>query len=509
MLFLLSCAAPSADTAVPTGDPRDSAGDDTATVSQEGACDAPVDALAYTTLALPFTTVDSDGERFEHSPAALADFDGDGDDDLVVGIRLEGIVYAGNEAGSFPSASKLSPLDHVSSLAVGDLDGDGDLDILAGNTTGRSALFRNEGGQFTEEIDPIGISQLRVRQLGLGDADGDGDLDVYVAASSNGSTRDQLFFNDGTGAFTDESARVPVDSDDGLGWMGIWLDYDQDGDDDHYTLNADQNAGPCSRMLQNDGTAQFTDVTDACGCGYQGSPMGASVGDVDGDAWPDLFITNSGLTLLYQNARDGTFFDAAAAMNAATWAGTGSMSFGSQWFDAENDGDDDILVSTGPFYGGADGSQPAEQVDRFLFRDGDQFDDAAPALGFDDVGAGRAVATGLVDDDATLDVLVTNLGTESYLRTASCNGNGVLVVDLEGAGANTFGVGARVTVTDTAGVARARWNLSASGWGAYTHPRVHVGTGSARPATVRVDWPGGGTTEVDVEPGTWRVSVAE
>jgi hypothetical protein len=75
---------------------------------------------------------------------------------------------------------------------------------------------------------------------------------------------------------------------------------------------------------------------------------GVSVGDFDGDGWPDLYFTNSGFgrpNALYRNKGDGTFEDVAAAAGVADLNEPGvGVSMGSVWGDFDNDGREDLLV---------------------------------------------------------------------------------------------------------------------------------------------------------------------
>ena len=78
--------------------------------------------------------------------------------------------------------------------------------------------------------------------------------------------------------------------------------------------------------------------------------MGASVSvtDVNNDAWPDLYFTNSRFghpNALYLNLRDGTFRDVARDAGVADLnrEGTG-VSMGAAWGDYDNDGLEDLLV---------------------------------------------------------------------------------------------------------------------------------------------------------------------
>lgn len=91
------------------------------------------------------------------------------------------------------------------------------------------------------------------------------------------------------------------------------FDYDNDGDQDIYLVNAgihdkpSSGAIPQNALYRNDGGWTFTDVTKAAGVADPGWGSGATVADIDNDGFLDLYITNWGPNVLYRNRGDGTF----------------------------------------------------------------------------------------------------------------------------------------------------------------------------------------------------------
>ena len=65
-----------------------------------------------------------------------------------------------------------------------------------------------------------------------------------------------------------------------------------------------------NRLYRNRGDGTFEDVTDRAGVGYRGFCHGLTVGDMDSDGYPDLFLANLGPNVLYLNNGDGTFREA-------------------------------------------------------------------------------------------------------------------------------------------------------------------------------------------------------
>ncbi len=125
------------------------------------------------------------------------------------------------------------------------------------------------------------------------------------------------------------------------------LDYDGDGWPDLYFTNAPSvnmsraGAQAQSMLYHNNRNGTFTDVTDKAGVGYPCWAMGAAVGDIDNDGWPDLTVSCFGGVVLYRNNHDGTFTNVTQRSGLAAdkgWA-TG-VAFG----DYDGDGFVDLFV---------------------------------------------------------------------------------------------------------------------------------------------------------------------
>lgn len=125
-----------------------------------------------------------------------------------------------------------------------------------------------------------------------------------------------------------------------------FLDYDNDGWLDIYLVNSGKcdfyNPQPALRnaLYHNNRDGTFTDVTDKAGVGSGGYGQGVSVGDYDGDGFPDMYLTQYGKSILYHNNGDGTFADVTekAGVAAPGWASS------AVWFDYDNDGRLDLFV---------------------------------------------------------------------------------------------------------------------------------------------------------------------
>lgn len=127
------------------------------------------------------------------------------------------------------------------------------------------------------------------------------------------------------------------------------FDYDNDGDLDllfvggkSWEWSKEPNPNPRSLCLyQNDGSANFVDVTADVGLNIELYGMGPAIGDFDNDGWDDLFVSAVGVNRLFKN-QEGKFVEvteqAGVAGEAAAW------STGASWFDYDNDGRLDLFV---------------------------------------------------------------------------------------------------------------------------------------------------------------------
>ena len=164
----------------------------------------------------------------------LADFDGDNDLDAALASWLyPSRILRNNGAGSFVVAASLTWPGGATEVVAADFDSDGDQDLVFGNYGGfADRLLRNDGtGQFAHDpaaIPPVvngGSAQLRVVDL---ENDGDADLLCVRVALPLGSNRVHTLINDGTGTFSlDTNSLTEL-----LAWRVACGDLDGDGDVD-------------------------------------------------------------------------------------------------------------------------------------------------------------------------------------------------------------------------------------------------------------------------------------
>jgi hypothetical protein len=248
-------------------------------------------------------------------------------------------------------------------VAVGDINNDGLPDIFFTANDRPCKLYLNNGHfQFKDITKQAGIKGRSDWKTGctMADVNGDGWLDIYVCYSGKGnaaSRRNELYINNHDNSFT-ESARSFGLADTGCSTQAIFFDYDLDGDLDCYVLNhstkAYKNVG--LHYLKNDVDAlagdhlyrndngHFTDVSRAAG--ISGNPisfgLGIGVSDLNGDGWPDIYISNdyTEQDYLYINNQDGTF----SQKEMYAFGHLSQFSMGNDLADMNNDGLPDIIT---------------------------------------------------------------------------------------------------------------------------------------------------------------------
>jgi len=131
------------------------------------------------------------------------------------------------------------------------------------------------------------------------------------------------------------------------------LDYDNDGKMDLFFTNGAKlpelrktSSAYYNALLRNRGDGTFEDVTAKAGLNGQmlGYSFGVAVGDYDNDGSADIFIANAGRNTLYHNNGNGTFTDVTTG-SGLDQKPDNVLSVGAAWFDFDNDGLLDLIVS--------------------------------------------------------------------------------------------------------------------------------------------------------------------
>jgi len=451
------------------------------------------------------------------SGVTMADVNGDGRLDLYVSgvddeMRGRNVLYINNGDGTFTDrtdAYGLGFAGYGTQAAFFDYDGDGDLDMYLLNSstlqrvaraqsTSRTArdaaagdrLYRNDDGRFVDVSEHAGIYGS-VEGFGLGisisDLNLDGCPDIYVA--NDFPENDFLYLNNCDGTF--HEAITETTGHTSRFSMGVDVaDFNNDGRPDiavvdmlpdsepilktaasaeSYTLfNLKLAAGYHPQYSRNTlqlnrgvvgGTLRFSEIGQLAGIEATDWSWAPLFADFDNDGFKDLFVTNG----IYRRPND---LDYIASLDSGRPPRLDRM--------------------------------PSVPLAKYAFHNnGDlTFGNRARDWGLGDPGFSNGAAYADLDNDGNLDLVVNNLNAPaSIYRNLGAGGGGGgghhLRIVLRGSGANTAGIGAKVTVR-TQGRTQLLEQSPTRGFQSSVDPVLHVGLGAAtRVDTLTVTWPDG------------------
>jgi FG-GAP-like repeat/ASPIC and UnbV len=318
-------------------------------------------------------------------------------------------------------------------VVLDDFDHDGRLDLMVSHSglQDQLRLFHNRGdGTFEDRTEAAGLmGEVGGLNLIQADYDNDGFVDVLVLRGgwmkAEGRFPLSLLRNNGDGTFTDVTKAAGLMTHRSPTQTATWFDYDGDGRLDLFVGNestpAAQNAGkedpyPCE-LFHNNGDGTFTNVAHEAGVDIVGYVKGVVSGDYNNDGRPDLYVSRyDGDNQLLRNdgpAPDGhgwRFTNVAAAAGVTE----PRTSFGTFFFDYDNDGWPDLFVTGyGIFYEGMASSVAADYLGlpttaergRLYHNKGDgTFEDVTKAAGLYKVVPTMGLNFGDLDNDGWLDI---------------------------------------------------------------------------------------------------------
>ena len=407
-------------------------------------------------------------------------------------------------------------------VAVGDYDNDGRPDLFV--TRWRSyALYRNAGkGRFEDVTRAAGLGGDRdwPTSAVLADLDSDGDLDLYVChylAYDPANPRrcvheyapskhdcnpldfpalpDHVFRND-RGRFVEVTVEAGFTDPNGRGLGVVAADLDGDNRIDLYVAN-DMTA---NYLFKNRGGFRFEETGQVSGAaasadgGYKAG-MGIACGDLDGDGFLDLAVTNyfGESTTFYRNLGGGFFADHSSAigMTAPTRR---LLGFGLAFLDADNDGRLDVLSANGHVLDARPQFPWTMPIQLLRGTPGGGLTDVSEQAGepFGPLHLGRGLAVGDLDNDGRLDAVVLAQNEPVvYLHNQGEHLGHFIVFALEGTKSNRDGVGASVKIV-AGGQRQVAQRCGGGSYQSASDPRLHFGIGDATTVeSVEVRWPSG------------------
>ena len=231
-----------------------------------------------------------------------ADFNKDGKLDIVTGIQGgTGIskLYLGNGSGDFSSVSGtrigVSATPNLNAMAAGDVDNDGDLDIVSAIWNDTKKLYRNNGtGDFSSvSAVSIGSDVETTASMQLADVNKDGWLDVV--AGNDGTQRERLYLNNGSGGYT-AGPGAYIGSDGGFTHHLLTSDMNLDGWLDVVAINGGDN----NRLYLNSTGGGYT-TGSGTALPDTDDGLGGTICDVNSDGRPDLITANHVLNKIHLN----------------------------------------------------------------------------------------------------------------------------------------------------------------------------------------------------------------
>ncbi|MFN7998039.1 MAG: CRTAC1 family protein [Bryobacteraceae bacterium] len=467
---------------------------------------------------------------------AFLDYDNDGWMDLYMvnsgtadfyqpKTPIRNALYHNNRDGTFTDVTEKAGVAGGTfgmGVAVGDYDNDGFPDLFV-TSFGRCILYHNNGnGTFTDVTDKSGLATPGWTTSAVWfDYDNDGRLDLFVCSFVDYGTTQHfscgdnklgrkyyciprvfrpthsfLYHNNGDGTFTDVTKGTDIERALGKGLGVVATDINNDGKMDLFVANDTvQNF-----LFMNRGDGKWEEIALSAEVGFSEngqarSGMGVDSADFDGDGWPDLFVANVDQEMfsLYKNKHDETFSDVAHP-NGVAQATRLLSGWGLKFFDYDNDGLIDLILSNG---------HPDDMIEQYsaqvkykepllLFHNESgklQNVSASAGPAFTKMFPSRGLAIGDYDNDGRLDVLIGNNGGAPLLLHNNAAGNHWLGLKLIGTKANRDAIGARIVWT-AGGVKRSRLKINGGSYLSSHDPREILGLGqAAKVDSLEVHWP--------------------
>ena len=411
------------------------------------------------------------------------------------------------------------------SCTAGDFNNDGFDDLYVANIGQNSLLLSNGDGTFTQAEIPVESPVHWTSSCAIADINSDGLPDLvdinYVSGSDAFSricsgracspsafdgTLDQVHFSNGDGTFSTISASTSVAESKGLGLIVF-----RNPDTEFPSIFVANDQTPkflLSLTIDESGKPGLMDSAFQTGLGYSGdglltAAMGIAADDVDNNGLIDFFVTNfkDESNTLYLQISEGLFQDLSrtAGLDAA---GIPFVGWGTQFLDADLDGDLDLVVANGHVEDYRD-EEGEYHMRPQLFRNmGDaQFQEVASEQAgdyFAEKFLGRGLAKLDWNQDGLTDFAVSNMGGPASVVTNTTETTGAFInFRLHATTTSRDVFYSRVEVRTDQSV-WVRQLCAGSGYHASNERQLQFGLGAdAVVRSVRVFWPSGAETLIE------------
>jgi len=351
---------------------------------------------------------------------SIYDFNQDGLEDLTLA------TYAGYPIGFYENTgagfSWISPLvdnfETVKQINWVDYDNDGDPDLYVAANDGINRLYQNVGDLVFEDVtESSGLAMDHHLGYGAcwGDYNRDGWLDLYYASKGiigfpdSVRSYNRLFKNQGDGSFVERTEEARVSDEGKLPFCAAFTDYNNDMWPDIYIAN---DKLTFNTLLENNGQGTYTDVSVETGADAKMNAMCVNPGDYNMDGWMDIYITNTPVGSQYLE-NSGIADDAGYIQleNVARETGVdfkGGNCWGSNFLDADNDGDLDLYVSSS--------IGTTKDVSSAFFENinGSHFESPIIDGFLEDISESYSNAVGDLNDDGLVDIVVQNNPSKDF-----------------------------------------------------------------------------------------------
>jgi hypothetical protein len=433
---------------------------------------------------------------------AAADYDNDGDTDLVVTGYLRNLFFINNGDGTFTEAAQRLGLQEGkwgSGPAFFDYDRDGRLDLVISHYV-----------EWTPEL-----------EQGLDCTYGTPAKDYCPVRYFKGQGL-TLYHHRGDGTFEDVTQRAGVAAQGTRAFAPYILDFNEDGWPDILVASD----GTPSVLLRNRGDGTFADVAmhtglvlDAGGAAYAG--MGIDAADPTNDGQLCIAIGNfvGEPTTLHCRVRQGDSYHPDLYTEVSAWAGIGRttlryVTFGLFFFDVDLDGFADLFMVNGHVVDETHLRHVPRAQPPQLFRNlgTGRFAEIVPPAGsgLDQRLVGRGAAYADYDGDGDLDILLSqNQGPALLLRNDTPRQAHYLRVHLRGTQSNRDGIGAEVRLYTGEQVLRQTVHTGRSYY-SQNELLLTFGLGKTlRVARVEIVWPSGTVDSYQDVPGDTTLRAVE